>query len=579
MSGKFYYVNGQKVPIEADPNRVAVRYRTAPPGVARDVTAAADRAAAEQASGAIERVELRRHNLVILTYPPAAPHGPAGAMATRPALAARSDVEYTTPVYREMTQDLELVPTDELIVRFKADVTPAQIAEFNAAHQVEVIKRSDWSEQEYKLRLIRPAGRDVIDVANAYHESGLCEWAEPNFLTEIRKSFLPNDPLLANQWHLENTGQGGGTVGEDVHAQEAWDITQGDPAVVIAIIDDGVDTSHPDLAANIQPGGYDFFDDDNDANPRYFASPYNVTTYNDIHGTPCAGVAAACGNNGAGVAGIAYRCRILPIKVWGSPNLALDSDIADAIRYASVRASVLSSSWSSSQSNVVSQAITDVVANGAVVLFASGNDPNWVGRAVGFPALVNAAIAVGASTNQGQRSGYSNFGSELDLVAPSNGGTLGIWTTDVSLANRGYNLGSAAAGGADGRYTNSFGGTSSATPLAAGVAALIISARREIPGALVRRILEESCDQIGPLAYVNGRNNEFGRGRVNAQRAVEMARAAPIGNARTHEMHHPSCHWVTLMATRNKRYLLTVQEGLNAGYNGCAYCLRQYDTG
>ena len=108
---------------------------------------------------------------------------------------------------------------------------------------------------------------------------------------------------------------------------------------------------------------------------------------------------------------------------------------------------------------------------------------------------------------------------------------------------------------------------------------MIFAVRPEIPGALARRILEESCDQIGPQPYVNGRNNQFGRGRVNAQRAVEMARAAPIGNARTGELHHPSCQWVQWMATRNKRYFLTVQEGLAAGHNGCRFCLPQHDTG
>lgn len=579
--GKFYYADGRKIPIEADPNRVAVRYREEPAGATRDMAQVAERESAEQSTGAVSRTVLRRQNMVILTYEPAgATRAAAEAKAAPETLAARADVEFVTPVYRETTQDLQLVPTDEFNVRFKPDVTPEQIAEFNQRNQVAVVRQSQYSAQEYILRITDPDARDVIDVANTYYESDLTEWAEPNFLTEIRKVFLPNDPLLANQWHLENTGQGGGTVGEDVHAQEAWDITTGNSSIVIAIIDDGVDTAHPDLSANIQPGGYDFFDDDSDANPRYFAPPYNVTDFNDIHGTPCAGVAAARGNNGAGVAGIAYDCRILPIKVWGSPNLAPNSDIADAIRYAGARAAVLSSSWGSGQSDTVRQAVTDVAAGGrgglgSLLLFASGNSNG----AVHFPARVDAAIAVGASTNQGQRAAYSCFGPELDLVAPSNGGTQSIWTTDVSTANRGYNLGSAAAGGTDGRYTNSFGGTSSATPLAAGVAALILSVRPELPGSLARRILEESCDQIGPLAYVNGRNNQFGRGRVNARRALEMARAAPIGNARTSELHHPSCQWVRWMASRNKRYFLTVQEGLAAGYNGCRFCLPQHDTG
>ena len=577
---KFYYADGRKIPIEADPNRVAVRYREEPAGATRDIAALEERISVEQSTGAVSRVVLRRQNMVILAYESAgAVRGEQVAPAPM-ALAARDDVEFVTPVYREMTQDLQLVPTDEFNVRFKPDVTAAQIAEFNQRNQVAVVRQSEWSSQEYTLRITDPAARDVIDVANTYYESHLTEWAEPNFLTEIRKVFLPNDPLLTNQWHLENTGQGGGTVGEDVHAQEAWDITTGDPSVVIAIIDDGVDASHPDLAANIQPGGYDFFDNDNDANPHYFAPPYNVTDVNDIHGTPCAGVAAACGNNNTGVAGIAYRCRILPVKVWGSPNLAPLADVAAAIRYAAARAAVLSSSWTCSTSDTVRQAIQDVTAGargglGVLALFAAGNSNG----AVGFPARLDASIAVGASTNQAQRASYSCHGPELDLAAPSSGGTRGIWTTDVSTANRGYNLGSAAAGGADGLYTNAFGGTSSATPLAAGVAALILSVRPDLSAALARRALEESCDHIGPTAYVNGRNDDFGHGRVNAQAAVEMARAAPIGNARTRELHHASCTWVSRMASHNKRYFLTAQEGIAAGYNGCYYCLHAFDTG
>ena len=457
-SAKFYYVAGHKVPIEVDPNRVAVRYREEPAGVTRDLEQVAARESTEKSTGAVSRAVLRRQNMVILTYEPAgAVRGEEVAAAAPATLAARDDVEFVTSVYREMTQDLQLVPTDEFTVRFKPNVTPEQVAEFNRRRRVTVVRQSPWSAQEYTLRITDPLERDVIDVANAYYESDLTEWSEPNFLTEIRKGFLSNDPLLGNQWHLENTGQGGGTVGEDVHAQEAWDNTTGDPGIVIAIIDDGVDSSHPDLAANIQPGGYDFFDDDNDANPRYFAPPYDLTDVNDIHGTPCAGVAAACGDNGAGVAGIAYRCRILPIKVWGSPNLAPYNDVADAIRYAGQRAAVLSSSWGSGQSNAVQQAVTDVAASGrgglgSLLLFAAGNSNG----AVNFPARVPAAIAVGASTNQGQRASYSCFGPELALVAPSNGGTRSIWTTDVSTANRGYNLGSAGAGArTDGTPTRS----------------------------------------------------------------------------------------------------------------------------
>jgi subtilisin family serine protease len=346
-------------------------------------------------------------------------------------------------------------------------------------------------------------------------------------------------------------------------------------------LDDGVDEAHPDLAANIHPNGYDFYDDDSDARPQYFAPPYDSTGPNDIHGTCCAGVAAACGDNGLGVTGIAYDCRILPIKVWGAPNLAPNSDIARSIRYAGARAAVLSLSWSSGESDVVRQAIRDVARGGrgerGVPIFCSSG--NGHRSTISFPARVGDAIAVGASTNQGQRSAYSNYEDILDFVAPSSGGTLGIWTTDVSYTNRGYNLGSEAAGGADGLYDNSFGGTSSACPLAAGIGALVLSLRPDIPAALVRRIMRESCDKIGPLAYVNGRNDEFGYGRVNAHRALTLAHSAPIGNRRSKEMHRHWCYWYGLMSEANKVFWLTDNEGLDAGYNGCAFCMPEHDTG
>ena len=96
---------------------------------------------------------------------------------------------------------------------------------------------------------------------------------------------------------------------------------------------------------------------------------------------------------------------------------------------------------------------------------------------MGYPARDKHAIAVGASTDQAKLADYSNVGKEIAFVAPSSGGVRGIYTTDVSIPNRGFNIGDAAAGGADGLHTNDFGGTSSATPLAAGVAALVLSLR------------------------------------------------------------------------------------------------------
>src|SRR5262249_32548401 len=161
------------------------------------------------------------------------------------------------------------------------------------------------------------------------------------FLEDVLKDAVPNDPLFPQQWHLNNTGQGGGTPGADVKAPAAWDLTTGSSSIVIAVVDDGVEKTHPDLAANIFvnsheiPGngidddgngyiddvnGWDFSGNDNDASPGA----------SDFHGTSVAGVAAGRGNNGIGVTGACQTCRILPVKLPSSGTLTV---FANAIQY------------------------------------------------------------------------------------------------------------------------------------------------------------------------------------------------------------------------------------------------------
>ena len=146
------------------------------------------------------------------------------------------------------------------------------------------------------------------------------------------------------------------------------------------------------------------------------------------------------------------------------------------------------------------------------------------GDPVGYPARDANAIAVGASTDRAQLADYSNVGKEIAFVAPSSGGVRGIYTTDVSLPNRGFNVGRVARGGADGLHTNDFGGTSAATPLAAGVGALVLSVRPDLTAAQVRDVMQRTCDRIGAGYDANGHSDEFGHGRINAGRAVEAAR-------------------------------------------------------
>jgi subtilisin family serine protease len=145
---------------------------------------------------------------------------------------------------------------------------------------------------------------------------------------------------------------------------------------------------------------------------------------------------------------------------------------------------------------------------------------------VGFPARSPHSIAIGATTDQAKLANYSNIGPEISIVAPWSGGKQGIFTTDVSTANRGFNLGTIAAGGADGLHTTSFGGTSSATPLAAGVGALVLSVKPGLTRAELKQLLETTADKIGPDDdAVTGHSKKFGFGRVNAEAAVKKAQS------------------------------------------------------
>lgn len=543
-----YATNGDKISLKLSADDIAVRFRgEAGPSIARAEVRRLRKAAKDgtrrtaRALPGARATPVARYGRFLMMRDTGAARAPVATVVNALSKTSAAYVARTYPVYVDDDSGMRVVATEEITVRFKRGVGAVRIRKVLQRLDLTILRPGEFAPRQY---IVSPetlrSGARAIDLANALLEADdVVEYAAPNFLTEHQKFAAPNDPLLLRQWHLENRGRAGGLAGEDVDAFQTWGVTRGDPGIVIAIIDDGVQTRHPDLAANIWRNpdprapdrhGRDFQDPDDpyDPNPKIFRAPYDDFEINDIHGTPCAGVAAAVGNNRRGVAGIAYRCTILPVKIFGGANFAPDDRVADAIRYAGQYADVLSCSWGVPRNPDIEAAIDDVVrtgrrGKGCAVFCAAGND----GRPrIGFPASHPRAFAVGASNDKGRRSKYSNYGQGIAFVAPSSDedrGRPGITTTDVSKRNRGFALRSA--------YTDDFGGTSSATPLAAGVGALVLSVNPRLTWQQVRDILTSTADKIDPSGanYRAGYSPQYGYGRVNAHAAVLAARRRRTG--------------------------------------------------
>ncbi|MBI2925571.1 MAG: S8 family serine peptidase [Verrucomicrobia bacterium] len=621
---------------------------------------------------------------------------PAGAgqnavTATLTALKSDATVRYAYPVYRTPANGKRMFLSDQVIVRLAENVDLDQLPLLT---QLGLIHRDTlWAAKNiHMFSSAEPQARNPFKVCGVLRARPEVVWAEPNFGGEMEwHATTPNDSLFSHQWHHNNTGTSPQTPSRsdaDIDSENAWDNGYGSVGIRIAIVDDGVQTNHPDLQANIIQG-YDFYytevdPSDSDPNPAHA---------NDNHGTAVAGAAAAVANNSTGVAGVAGKCKLLPIRI--AENGASASDIIfRALIYAADNADVINCSWSFPTSSTVTSAFQYAYDygrgnKGCVVLCSSGNsasgngqfsydhleeyaihdeygdgdffleftymkdgttdagedavwlaevylplsggsgyfpytfdtagqlddwtfdfggDANWthgvdaehshgtsqeavrsgdIGpnqesrlysplvsisaskpsiwfrrwmssqsldvlelrlldpdtleeldsksfsggqpasrtTAVAYPASLSTVLAVGGSTDFDYRSDYSQYGSVLDLVAPTTGGFSSPTTL---FAGAGYVTGVATtdrtgSGGYDdnGDYTY-FSGTSCSAPVVAGVAALVLSRDGNLSRSTLKNKLIENCTQIGPLSYPGspGRNDYYGHGRVNANGSV-----------------------------------------------------------
>ena len=387
--------------------------------------------------------------------------------------------------------------------------------------------------------MMHVADGDMVELANRLAKDPSVEFAAPDWIAF--PAAVPNDPLYADHWGHNNTAQmisydwatythtgpTVGTVGFDSNAEAAWNTTYGDPSVIIAIVDSGVDIYHADLNCM---AGYDF--GDNDTNPMDDSRSAG-------HGTCCAGVTAATVNNGTGIVGIAGNCTIMPLKVADRRGSMSFTSITNAIYYAADNgADVISMSLGAA---ISSDAATDAAIlyahnAGCTILAATGNENNSV---ISYPAINEYVIGVGAASPCGDRKRSSSLSTELNpgVFADPNGYTCDgerwwgsnygpatqddrgavdiiaptiVPTTDIS-GSAGYDAGD---------YDMFFNGTSCSTPYAAGVAALIKSAFPSYTPDQVRAQLVGTAFDIVNVESGAGWDKYSGYGMVDAAAAV-----------------------------------------------------------
>jgi subtilisin family serine protease len=449
----------------------------------------------------------------------------------RDVLRRELDVRFAGRVLIEPRSKAPVLYTENVFVKFADDARPTTCRRLLRKYHLRVRREAIYSRNALFAAAAEGTGVGIFDIALDLLQEGAVELCHPELIRKRR-----DRRAYADQWHLITTRIDGRVIDQGVRANDAWVLAQGD-GVTIAVIDDGVDVDHEEFRGAGKIVAPRDVTQDTD-NPR----PGNM----DHHGTACAGVACANGNFGA--SGVAPGARLMPIRLasgLGSQNEA------DAFAWAAQNgADVISCSWGpvdgrwwdpndplhkqvvplpdSTRLAIDYAVTTGRNGKGCVILFAAGNGNESVDND-GY-ASYDKVIAVAACNDVGTRSAYSDFGKAIWCAFPSSNGepslTPGIWTTDRS-GKLGYNSGLAGKGDVAGNYTNSFGGTSSSAPGAAGVAALILARNPELRWDQVREVMRNSADKIDPIGGnydANGWSEWYGYGRLNAKRAVELAR-------------------------------------------------------
>ncbi len=382
---------------------------------------------------------------------------------------------------------------DQVLVRFKSGLKTQLIEGTLNLYGTSTIKEIPPL-NIYQVKI--PAGTTVEEVASVLSRNPDVEYARPNYIARI--AVTPNDALFRYQYALNNTGQDIGAPGSpsgkasaDIRATAGWEETKGDATTIIAIVDSGVDFDHPDIRNKVVSGGRDFYNDDWDA------------TDDNGHGTYVAGIAAADTNNDEGMAGVAWNCMVLPVKVTDEEGLAYYSDVIAGIIWAADNgAQVINLSLGGDvPDDGLRDALRYAYNKGVVVVASAGNDDTFVY----YPAAYDAyCLAVAATDYNDDRTPWSCFGPEVDVAAPGDS-VLSIvptwyWGPDY--------------------LPYAFGdGTSASAPHVAGLAALLKGLKPWLSVDDIMNVIRFSADDVNSGDFP-GRDDYIGYGRINLEKAL-----------------------------------------------------------
>ena len=391
----------------------------------------------------------------------------------------------------------------EIIVKYRSGVSRARRASVESAlPSVAHVCKFDFIRAE----LLRVPAAATSEALSRLRASADVEYAESNHY--VYAQVIPNDPSFSQLWGLKNTGQGGGYVGADISATLAWDTFTGDPNFPIGVIDTGIDYTHPDLAANVwtNPGEVPGNGKDDDGN-GYVDDVHGYDFVNNdgdpmddgYHGTHVAGTIGAVGNNGVGVTGVNWRCKLIAIKFMDPTGIGTEANAIAAIGYSiAVGCKLTNNSWGNmSGGQAMLDAINAAGAAGQLMVFAAGNN-GWNIDSVPFwpPSYMTPnMITVTSTDGRDLRPTLTNYGA-----------------VTVNLGAPGYGIYSCKPG----NLYQTLNGTSMAAPHVTGAAALAMARSPLATSAQIRQLILLSTDPVASMAGVTSTG-----GRLNANKLMQ----------------------------------------------------------